>query len=80
MDLATEMRLLLRGSGGGDWIRTSVPEGPDLQSGAFNRSATPPRDRREAVGQTARKVEAAVQVKACMHQKSKIGQGGEEPE
>ena len=29
--------------GGGDWIRTSVPEGPDLQSGAFNRSATPPK-------------------------------------
>ncbi len=29
--------------GGGGWIRTSVPFGPDLQSGGINRSPTPPR-------------------------------------
>jgi len=29
-------------NGGGWWIRTTEPEGTDLQSAAFGRFATPP--------------------------------------
>ena len=34
---------LLEKSGGERWIRTTVPEGSDLQSDAFSRSAISPR-------------------------------------
>ncbi|CDK33372.1 conserved hypothetical protein [Listeria monocytogenes] len=29
-------------NGGGEWIRTTEPEGADLQSAAFSHFATPP--------------------------------------
>jgi hypothetical protein len=37
-------RQVFGGVGGEGWIRTSVSEEPDLQSGAINHSATSPRD------------------------------------